>query len=126
MKAEDLRAAVRKAEAAASAEATTTGEEETVPRGTARTQGAQTVRATIGETVPRETVRMEEAGIVRIITGIITARTVQTITVQTARRATVRMEERAAITAAGAQTVRREDVRITAADRAEETRWDVR
>ena len=86
---------------------------------------AQTVRAITAQTVRRAAVRMEEPT-VRAITGIITARTVQTITAQTARRATVRMEERAAITAAGAQTVRREDVRITAADRAEETRWDVR
>ena len=37
-----------------------------------------------------------------------------------------RVTVRAALTAVGAGTVPREDVRITAADRAEGIRWDVR
>lgn len=98
---------------------------QTVRAITAQTVRRGTVRAITVQIVRRAAVRME-GQTARAITGIIMARTVQTISVETVRRGTVRMEERAAIITAGAATVRREDVPITVAARAEETRWDVR
>lgn len=86
-----------------------------------------TVRATTGETAR---VITGTAATVRALTGITMAATVQTIIEGIVLREAVRMEDRAtvraALTAVGAETVHREDVRTAAADRAERIRWDVR
>ena len=97
-----------------------------VRRGTVRKEEqAQTVRGITAGSVRREAARKEER-IVRDITGITTVQTVQTITAGSVRRGTVRKEEPAATITADAETAHREAVRITAADRAEEIRWDAR
>lgn len=100
--------------------------EGTVRRGIVRTgDPEETVRVITEEIVRRGTARTEER-IVRVITGITTEETVQTIIAETDLQGTVRMEGPEDLITADARTDLREDVRITAADRGQEIHLDVR